>query len=458
MNTRTISTETLQVSDQAEQGVILTDETATITYVNDMVINASGYSKDQLVGKHLSVFQSDHSSNLSECSCYKFNKNEDNNLLLNNILDNTDAIISIKDAYGKYQMTNRRFTEICQNIQQEEVLGKTDEELFSSTTAKQIMGNDRFVLKAGEGMEFEEIFEQAGGEHIYHSNKIPIKEKDGCVSGLFCISNDISTRKRMEQQLRIENNFFEMQVDHRTKELKQVNNELEAFCSAISHDLRSPLGVILGYAQLMLMSQVSVLGVREKKFIKAIETASVGMENMITSLLQLSRSNQEQVNATMIDLSSLCRKVVLELKESDDRRKVYINIQEELIAEGDENLLCIVITNLIHNAWKYTKKTSCPVIEVGAFIQNTETVYFVKDNGAGFDMSQQHKLFAPFKRLHTEADFAGTGVGLCTVKRIIIKHGGDIWAESKPGEGAIFFFTLKKARSAKASVGLAFKN
>lgn len=444
MKTRTISTETIQALDQDTHGIILTDEAAIITYVNEKVTNASGYTNDQLVGKHLSVFQSDQfNDNLSEYSRYKLKKIEENKLLLNRILDNTDAIVYMKDTHGRYQKINRRFTEICQNTQKE-ILGKTDVELFPAAIAKQIMDNDKFVLKADEGMEFEEIFQQADGEHTYHSNKIPINEKDGSISGLFCISNDISVRKHMEQKLRTQNNYFEKQVEQRTKELKLVNNELEAFSSAVSHDLRSPLGVILGYSQLMLMSKGTKLGKREKKFIKAIESASIDMENMITSLLHLSRNNQKQLNVTMIDLSSMCHNVVLGLKESDVQRKVDINIQEELIAEGDENLLRIVITNLIHNAWKYTGKTSKPVIEVGTLVQNTKTVYFVKDNGAGFDMLQQEKLFAPFKRLHNEADFTGTGVGLCTVKRIIIKHGGDIWAESKPGEGATIFLYFNR--------------
>lgn len=226
------------------------------------------------------------------------------------------------------------------------------------------------------------------------------------------------------------------------KDLKQTNSDLEAFCSTVSHELRAPLQTILGYTQLLLISHNKGLDDKSKKCLKTIESSSMEMEDLITALLHMSRSGREEIQKTTVNLSMLSNNVVSDLSAHNTERKVHVIIQEGLTTQGDEDLLQIVMTNLINNAWKYTGKTEGANIEIGSFVQNNQTIFYVEDNGDGFDESQQDKLFTPFKRLHKQKDFAGNGIGLSTVQRIINKHGGRIWAESIESKGATFLFTL----------------
>ncbi len=227
------------------------------------------------------------------------------------------------------------------------------------------------------------------------------------------------------------------------RELEMVNKELEAFSYSVSHDLRAPLRAIHGFAQAAIEDYGDRLDEVGMDYLERIVRSAERMGQLIDDLLSLSRLSQKDLNIGMVDLSTIAQEVVKELRERDPCRTVEFRIADGLVAECDADLVKIVLDNLLGNAWKFTASKDHAVIEFGAIRQNGETVYFVRDNGVGFDMRYAEKLFMPFQRLHGE-EFEGTGIGLATVARVIYRHGGRIWAEGVPNAGATFFFTLSE--------------
>lgn len=232
---------------------------------------------------------------------------------------------------------------------------------------------------------------------------------------------------------------LEMRVKQRTSELEAVNRELEAFSSAVSHDLRSPLTSIMGFAGL-LEEQMADVDARWRDMLAAITSDARRIDDLITSLLSLSRLTRSEVHREQVDLSELAATIMAELQRSQPERVVSVGIQPGLVAHADPSLSRILLTNLLSNAWKYTSKRTNPEITVGA----RENQFFVRDNGAGFDAAKADRLFSPFQRFHNQSDFPGIGIGLATVQRIVHRHGGKIHAESAPGAGTTFFFTLQQ--------------
>ena len=232
--------------------------------------------------------------------------------------------------------------------------------------------------------------------------------------------------------------------EHKKAEIRLtgLNTELEAFCYSVSHDLRAPLRGIDGFSRALEEDHADKLNLEGRDYLKRICAASHRMENLITDLLDLSRITRSKMNYKEVDLSALVKNKALELQETDSERQVEFVIEEGRCAEGDTNLLKIAIDNLMNNAWKFTGKHSQARIEFGMSLQDGKSVYFISDNGVGFDMAYADKLFGAFQRLHSLAEFEGTGIGLATVNRIIQRHGGSIWADGEIGRGAKFCFTL----------------
>ena len=226
------------------------------------------------------------------------------------------------------------------------------------------------------------------------------------------------------------------------KELHSANQELESFAFTVSHDLRSPLAGVIGFSQILLDDYSQQFDEEVKTHLGWILRSANKMAQLIEDLLQFSRSNNATVEVEPVDLSVIAQEVVADLKTHYPDHIVNINIESGLTALADPKLMQVVMNNLLGNAWKYSSKVENPGISFGQTISYGQTVYFVKDNGAGFDMAKADKLFNPFTRLHTSREFEGTGIGLSTVKRIVEKHGGMIWAESESGKGATFFFTV----------------
>jgi signal transduction histidine kinase len=226
------------------------------------------------------------------------------------------------------------------------------------------------------------------------------------------------------------------------KELERANQELEAFSYSVSHDLRAPLRVIDGFSKVLLDTYSEKLDEEGRRYLDRVRAGTHKMSVLIDDLLNLSRISRAPLRKELINLTELARNVIAELQEKEPSRKVTIEIADGLAARGDARLTTVVLVNLLGNAWKFTAKHPEAQIAVGQEKKGNETVFTVRDNGAGFDMAYVDKLFAPFRRLHLESEFEGTGIGLATVHRIISRHGGRIWAESAVGKGTTFFFTL----------------
>ena len=229
-------------------------------------------------------------------------------------------------------------------------------------------------------------------------------------------------------------------------ELKSKNIELEAFSYSVSHDLRAPLRSIDGFSKLLLDDYADKLDARGQDFLHLVRESAQRMGELIDDLLLLSRVGRADLSRDQIDLSDIARSVSEELNKRDPDRHVKWSIEDQLLVEADRGLMRVAFDNLLGNSWKFTAKVSAPRIEVGKDQQQGAAVFFVRDNGAGFNMEYAEKLFSPFQRLHTESEFAGTGIGLATVHRIVDRHGGRIWAESATDHGATFYFTIPPAR------------
>jgi len=236
---------------------------------------------------------------------------------------------------------------------------------------------------------------------------------------------------------------LEQRVKDRTASLEAANGELEAFSYAVSHDLRAPLRHINGFAHLLGEDCGDQLNEAGKSHLQNIQNSAFRMSELIDDLLALSRTTQSALRREPVDLSEIAGEAIENLRTSEPTRQVEVVIAEHLYAECDARLIRVAFENLLSNAWKFTAKKSTPKIEVGSILtDDKQTAYFVRDNGAGFEMKHSARLFGVFQRLHSEAEFPGNGIGLATVRRVIQKHNGKIWAQSVPGEGTTFFFTL----------------
>ena len=229
----------------------------------------------------------------------------------------------------------------------------------------------------------------------------------------------------------------------RTAQLAAANKEMESFAYSVSHDLRSPLNTIHGFSQLLTKIEAENISDKGKHYLDRIGVGVKQMGELIEGLLTLAHLSREQIKSEHVDLSAVARRIEQDHREREPQRQVQIHIQDGLRAQGDPRLLSAVFQNLLGNAWKFTSRRSLARIEVGCKLgPDGDTIFFVRDNGAGFDMAFAHKLFGTFERLHSPGDFAGTGIGLATVKRVIDRHDGRVWAEGKLNEGAMFCFTL----------------
>lgn len=260
---------------------------------------------------------------------------------------------------------------------------------------------------------------------------------------IYVLALNIHRRKRAEAAIREMNNELEERVAERTRELAVANQELEAFSYSVSHDLRAPLRSIDGFSQILTEDYEAALDATGKDYLKRIRAASEKMAALIDDILRLSRVSRSEIDKQPVDLSALAKDVVAELTEAQPERKVVFDLMPGMSCVADRQLLRIALVNLFGNALKYSAPREETRLRFEVVVEANKPVYCIRDNGVGFDMAYADKLFGAFQRLHSSQDFAGSGIGLALVDRIIRKHGGRIWAESAPEQGAAFFFTLQ---------------
>ena len=273
------------------------------------------------------------------------------------------------------------------------------------------------------------IIQGAAGQSDY---SVRAREGKGEMGELARATNELL--EQMQQR--------DLMLRRRTTELEAANREMEAFSYSVSHDLRSPLASVDGFSEALHESAAQKLDDSEKEYLKWIRDGVEQMNNLVTGLLQMSRISKTELSRGKVDLSAMANSIADSLRQRDPSRAVDFRIEENVVAGGDGRLLHAVLENLMSNAFKFTGKTENATIEVGVLQEEARRAYFVRDNGAGFDSTQAAKMFTPFQRLHSSSEFEGTGIGLSTVKRIIERHGGAIWADGRPGQGAAFYFTL----------------
>ncbi len=287
-------------------------------------------------------------------------------------------------------------------------------------------------LLRGEAAHLETIRRHKDGHDIDIAVTIsPIRDAAGTVIGASKFARDITDRRCAERALA------------RSKEdADAAIRELEAFSYSVAHDLRAPLRGINGFANVLLEDYGGKLDAEGREWLELLRNSAANMGGLIDALLSLSRVARTELRRERVDLATTVSAAVAALRDADPRRRVELVVPDRLDAMVDRPLVRALIDNLVGNAWKFTAHVAHARIELGSIEHDGTTVYFVRDNGAGFDMAHASKLFAPFQRMHTVHEFAGTGIGLATVQRIVARHGGRIWAEAEVGKGATFFFTL----------------
>ena len=332
------------------------------------------------------------------------------------------------------------------------LFGFPREELIGHSTLPGDLGTwvskenrDRHVASLkenGEDLEFEALLRRRDGSIFMGLISSSLTEINGELFNLSII-RDISERMRIEAEIRSLNQNLEQRVTERTTQLEAANKEMEAFSYSVSHDLRAPLRSIDGFSRVLTEDYQDKLDENGKHYLSRIQLGAQRMGNLIDDLLKLSKTSRSGLALADCDLSRLCSLVVCDLASLDPERKVEVSIQPEMLAQADNHLMRVVLENLLGNAWKFTSRAEHPRIEVGeTFSHSGERNFYIRDNGAGFDMAHADKLFNAFQRLHATTDFEGTGIGLAIVQRIVHRHGGRIWAEGEVGKGATFFFTL----------------
>jgi two-component system sensor kinase len=260
--------------------------------------------------------------------------------------------------------------------------------------------------------------------------------------GIAIIVTDLTLIEAAQTELIRHQQHLEELVAERTTDLAQANRELESFAYSVSHDLRAPLRAIDGFSQKLLKGYADKLDDEGKRLLQVVRTGATKMGQLIVDILTFSRISRQEMAASDADMGSLVQDTLRELAPAIVSRTIEIKVGPLPHVHGDRQMLLRVWTNLLDNAIKYTGRNASAVVEIGAREEGDETVFFIKDNGSGFDMQYAGRLFSVFQRLHSETEFPGTGIGLAIVSRIVTRHGGRVWAESKVGEGATFYFAL----------------
>ncbi|MBS2014509.1 MAG: CHASE3 domain-containing protein [Deltaproteobacteria bacterium] len=359
------------------------------------------------------------------------------NTFLDSLIDNIPDMIFVKEAKDLSFVLFNRAGEQLVGIPREEMLGKSDVDFFPPEEAEAFVAKDRETLAGKEVVDIPaEPLTTAEGVRWLHTKKVPMLDEDGEPAFLLGISADITERRLAEVELREAHDRAE-----------RANRELEAFSYSVAHDLRAPLRSIDGFAQAILEDNGKDLDAAGHEHLGRVRAAAQRMAELIDALLALARTTRADILRSTVDLSSLAQEAGEALR-GDRYPKTRLLVATDLVAEADPRLLRILLDNLLSNAFKFSQNADAPLVEVGAVspadAEEGAIVFFVRDNGIGFDLENAKKLFGAFQRYHKGAEYEGTGIGLATAERIVSRHGGRIWAESAPGKGSTFFFVLER--------------
>ncbi len=352
----------------------------------------------------------------------------------------TDGVV-ITDTTQNIIVTNEAFCTYF-NQQRQEVIETSlfnCLEMLEGNAARRWVDFDRRTRLEGQASDIEfQTSTDAGGKYLSVNASLLDRIGDEEVGVVISIWRDITSHKEAEARVIRLNGELGQQL----ATVKALNQELESFTHSVSHDLRSPLRHLDGFSHILARDYPDRLDERGRHHLERIRVNALRTNQLIDELLQLSRLTRGELNLALVDLSDLAREQLLDLQQSNSQRRAEVHVDHGMRVVGDQRLLRSLLENLLGNAWKYTGKTEIARIRFTVARVEGERVFTILDNGVGFNMNYADKLFAPFQRLHGEAEFEGTGIGLATVQRIVLRHGGRIWAEATPGQGAGFHFTL----------------
>lgn len=472
----------------AMDGFVIHDEKGTILDANDAMCRISGYSRKESIGRNLADFAvddtvahviTDELARLAESGSLRFetrNRRKDGCIIdveislnclhkekntffvfLRDITGQKAALKALKDSQERLQAFMDSATDLCTiwdedltlidmnkitlsylppDTRKELLLGSDGPTVFPNSWRRETAEQCREVIRTGVPFSLEHSL-QLRNLTVWFFTRIFRVGK-----GVGIMASDITARKSAEEEIRRMNSDLEKRIAERTDELRNTNKELESFAYTISHDLRAPLRAIDGFTKILLEDHASQLDPEGQRVCSIVCNETRRMGQLVDDLLAFSRLGRIALKRATVDISELAETVFHELIRAEDQARVEFNIAATPPAFGDPRMLRQVMVNLISNAVKFTSKKEHPRIELGSTMRGSSTVYFVRDNGAGFNMQYATKLFGVFHRLHSEEEFEGTGVGLAIVQRIINRHGGEVWAEGEVDTGATFFFTL----------------
>ncbi len=356
--------------------------------------------------------------------------------IFNHFMEHSPIYVFFKDAEIRSLRLSKNYEQML-GRPLSELIGKNMNDLFPSDMAKKMVADDIRILNDGK----QEIIEEEFNGKQYTTIKFPIVI-DGKPTYLAGYTIDITDKKRAEEEIANLNKDLENKVIERTRLLEAANKELESFAYSVSHDLRAPLRAIDGFSKFLLDDHGSKLDPEGKRLLGLIRKNTKRMDQLILDILALSRVTRSEHKTSKTDMAKIAMAMYNELNQSDLQMKVRFTIDPLPEAYADPTYIKQVWFNLISNAVKFSSSKPHPEIKIGGYTENKFNIYFIKDNGVGFNMDYSHKLFGVFQRLHKPEDFEGTGVGLAIVSRIINRHQGKVWAEAKENEGATFYFSI----------------
>ena len=367
-------------------------------------------------------------------------KAEESLRLKNFVFDDSIAANSISDVNGNITEANAAFLRIWGYKTKDEVIGKPISHFLKDNSDSDIIVDA--LSKSGEWEGDYTALKNDGSTFIAHGLATRIKDEKGKTVGYQSAVLDVTESRKAEEIIHKLNEELEQKVMQRTALLEAANKELEAFSYSVSHDLRAPLRSVHGYTKILVEEYESMLDDEGKRICGIISSSATQMGELIDDLLNFSRIGRSSLYPMLLDMKSMVISVFADVTSAEEKSGTKLKIGKLNKAFGDANLIKLVWTNLISNAIKYSSKEIVPEIRVSSHLKYDRITYSVKDNGVGFDMNYKQKLFGVFQRLHSESEFEGNGVGLAIVQRIIMKHGGKVWAEGEVGKGATFYFSL----------------